>query len=194
MRELPRPRKRAVLAVAGTVAAVAAVLLTVPLLAGGGGSLPSFLGASPEAEGYTCIATGPDAAGTCERQAEDFTRRRPITAAQRAQAEATGRAVEKALLAVPYPDEPGNCDATACTMTSRPANETDVAAVRAALTKAGFPTATVRLARPTDPAAPGSILYAVPAGPACILGYQTPDGAGSHTVVGPLPPNACLSP
>ena len=68
-----------------------------------------------------------------------------------------------------------------------------LAPIRAALHRAGFRTPLVRLARPEDPAPPGSVVYAVSAGQACVIGYQGRQRATARAV-GRLPSGSCLTP
>jgi hypothetical protein len=58
---------------------------------------------------------------------------------------------------------------------NRPAGRTgpEVDDVRRGLSAAGFPDATVRPATAGDPAPPGSVIYAVRVGDACLIGYET---------------------
>ncbi|MFL6074367.1 MAG: hypothetical protein ACJ73S_13315 [Mycobacteriales bacterium] len=145
------------------------------------------------AAAFLCMATEEDdPTATCERQAKDYARRKPLTAAQRARAEPASRAAEQALLTIPDHDQT-SCDTTVCTLVNAPVSDTDVTATRTALANAGFPTAVVRLARPADPAAPHSLLFAIPLNrTACLVGYQTSTTGGTHNIVGPLPDNTCL--
>lgn len=63
--------------------------------------------------------------------------------------------------------------------------------VEQALLAAGFAGAVVRLAGTGAPST-DALLYAVPVGNACIVGYQNSRG-GSHIVLGRLPDRSCLS-
>jgi hypothetical protein len=64
--------------------------------------------------------------------------------------------------------------------------------VEQALLAAGYDGAAVRRAGTGAPST-DALLYAVPVGNACIIGYQTSRG-GSHIVLGRLPDHSCLSP
>jgi hypothetical protein len=66
---------------------------------------------------------------------------------------------------------------------------TDPRPVEQALLAAGYRGAVVRLATSSDPIPRGALLYGVPVGNACILGYN-----GGQGVVGMLPDHSCLSP
>jgi hypothetical protein len=63
--------------------------------------------------------------------------------------------------------------------------------VEQALLAAGYAGAVVRLAGTGAPST-DALLYAVPVGNACIIGYQNSRG-GSHIMVGTLPDHSCLS-
>lgn len=63
--------------------------------------------------------------------------------------------------------------------------------VEQALLAAGYDGAVVRLAGTGAPSS-DALLYAVPVGDACVIGYQNSRG-GSHIVLGRLPDHSCLS-
>lgn len=124
----------------------------------------------------------------CARYVSDLARRSPLDASQRATAD-TGRVRIKA--AFP-PDREGPCeyDGTGefCSMEILPPT---TAQVRRALRQAGITAAVLRTARADDPAPVGSVLLAVPAGPACLLAYDDGDGLQQWTA-GQLPDGTCL--
>ncbi|GIF63298.1 hypothetical protein Ais01nite_13330 [Asanoa ishikariensis] len=65
--------------------------------------------------------------------------------------------------------------------------------IRAALAGAGFADAIVRPAGPADPAPTGSVIYAVPAGVACLLGSYEPSTRRQQLEIqGPLTHGGCL--
>jgi hypothetical protein len=106
--------------------------------------------------------------------------RRDLTTAQRSRADAAGRRVDQAVSqaifspAAPPPDQ--------------------VAALRQALDRAGYRDIVVRVARPGDPALPGSLLYAVGDGPYCVIGVRVvATGSVSERVDGRLPDGRCLA-
>ncbi|WP_433059192.1 hypothetical protein [Dactylosporangium sp. CS-033363] len=69
----------------------------------------------------------------------------------------------------------------------------DAEAIRLALERAGFPGAVVRVARDDDPAPHGTILFGVPIGTACLLGYQSAgSGGGGYSLQGHLPDGSCV--
>jgi hypothetical protein len=82
-----------------------------------------------------------------------------------------------------------------CRMVRDPGGPPDPQQVEQALLAAGYPGAVVRLAAAGAPVPPGALLYAVPVGNACIIGYENSQaGSGSQAVVGTLPDHSCLSP
>ncbi|WP_433727709.1 hypothetical protein ACQP2Y_13100 [Actinoplanes sp. CA-051413] len=124
----------------------------------------------------------------CARYVSDLARRSPLDGSQRAAAD-TGRVRIEA--AFP-PDREGPCeyDETGefCSMEILPPTITQV---RLALRRAGIAGAVLRTARADDPAPVGSVLLAVPAGPACLLAYDDGDGLQQWTA-GQLPDGTCL--
>ena len=90
------------------------------------------------------------------------------------------------------PDRDGSCeyDETEefCSMEILAPTTTQV---RLALRRAGIAAAVLRTARADDPAPVGSVLLAVPAGPACLLAYDDGDGLQQSTA-GQLPEGTCL--
>jgi hypothetical protein len=69
----------------------------------------------------------------------------------------------------------------------------DVERVRQVLDAAGFTGAVVRLATNEDPAPTGTVVYAVPAGFGCVLGYRR-GLEGSDVAAGIRADGSCLSP
>jgi hypothetical protein len=66
--------------------------------------------------------------------------------------------------------------------------------VRAGLAAASLSDVVVRMADSDDPAPVGSVLYAVPAGPVCVIGYLQQDSTDTAVDVrGRLPGGTCLS-
>ncbi|MFC7533981.1 hypothetical protein [Actinoplanes sp. GCM10030250] len=76
------------------------------------------------------------------------------------------------------------------------ATEAYVTKVRRSLTAGGYSGATVRLARDSDPTAPGALIYAVRIGDVCVLGDVTPPPAERwhEWYAGLLPDGTCLTP
>jgi hypothetical protein len=135
----------------------------------------------------------------CDRYVRDLSRRVELTQAQRDALAADQKRAEQAL------DRPGRCvwparshtvDCARWRLVDRAGSDdpgpADVEAVREALREGGFTDAVVRLARPDDPAMPGSIFFSIPLGDACLLGYMTSlRGGGSRTLAGRLPNGHC---
>ncbi|WP_203791208.1 hypothetical protein [Paractinoplanes rishiriensis] len=73
--------------------------------------------------------------------------------------------------------------------------EQDVRESRDALTKLGYTEAVIRLARPDDPAAEGTLIAGVRIGEACVLSSSTRQFGGSTLwLAGLLPGGHCLKP
>jgi hypothetical protein len=146
---------------------------------------------SPKQMTFACIGSSsdPDSAGTCERRRRDYQARRPLTAEQHTQADIAGRKVLVTL--PPIPPGPTVCDRQVCSIRPGTIDQAQVDAVRAAMIKANFSNVVVRLAWADDPAPQGSLLYGVPVGAGCVLGYQNGAG-GSRWVAGPLADDGCL--
>ncbi|RKR87586.1 hypothetical protein BDK92_1866 [Micromonospora pisi] len=141
---------------------------------------------APSAVAFVCVRTDDD---YCARYVAELARRRPLTGAQRAEAEA---ARERVLAALP----PGAAEPVSCVTPNGPCavrrSPPTLDEVRHALATAGHPDAVVRLAGATDPAPVGSVLLAAPVGPACVLAHV--DGTGGQSVVsGRLPDGRCLA-
>jgi hypothetical protein len=140
-----------------------------------------------------CAANEPDG---CQREAADLARRTPLTGEQRIQGEATAAQVGTVITRATY--QVAQPTAAICPTAGQPCHipeptlqPGDADRVRTALVDAGFAGSVVRIAGPTDPAPTGSLLYAVPAGVGCVVGYQKGFGGG-HGVVGHLPDGTCL--
>lgn len=177
--------------------ALVVTVLAVTAVAGDaaptGAPLPPAPPAGDTAVGVLCVGPpGPDAEAVCSRMAADIGRRRRLTPAELSAAEAAGRRASAALGDLAAADQTTSCDQQACSVRGGAPRPADVPAAEAALARAGFPGAMVRLARADDPAPAGSLLYGVPAGGGCVLGWQNGDG-GSETYGGPLPGGGCLA-
>ncbi|MEV4535234.1 hypothetical protein AB0J82_15525 [Asanoa sp. NPDC049518] len=142
----------------------------------------------PRTEGAASATAGPsrcaynrpaNATGDpCRPRPPDGPARATLTAAERASAEPARTIAERAVASAL------RCPTCA---SAEPAD------VRAALTAAGFPDAVARPARADDPAPPGTIVYAVPAGAACVLGYYDPStGSQRLQIQGSLYQGHCL--
>ena len=145
----------------------------------------------PTPRTYACVSTFTDesqkarALETCRRQAEDASRRTLLPAGNAVMDPTATRIYDAVQSAV--------CQG-GCTQ-GRPAGSADVAWVRAVLRDAGFPGATVRLARPADPAPDESVVYAVRlSGDRCVVAYaEMGRGPSNNGVAGLLPNGDCLT-
>jgi hypothetical protein len=160
---------------------------------------------SPRYFAFMCPATRPGAPRVdCARLAREASRRTPLTGVQREAGEQVAIRIRVALttawlspgqiLCVP-PTAVGRTPEP-CRYAPAAPTATDVDQARRGLAAAGFTDATVRLARADDPAPPGAMLYAVPAGHACVLGYEADRNEreyGSYMVVGRLPSGECFT-
>jgi hypothetical protein len=161
----------------------------------GGGIDGDEVGSSGRIRGFACTYVGDrdEDDGYCGRAAEDFARRAEVSPAQRESAQATVQAVERAL-----PSEwPSMCRANVAACAGwgpdAPRGSTDLEVFRAAFRRAGFPGAEVRIAGGDDPAPRGTVLYAVPVGENCVVGWiRGVAGVGSNGIEGPLPNGRCL--
>jgi hypothetical protein len=145
--------------------------------------------ASPPAQGTHCFESMDNP--HCDRYLADLARRVPVQAIRGAEADKQRERID----AMMPPDRHGPCEyidepGGACSVETLPPT---AGQVRAALGKAGYPTAVIRTARPDDPAPAGSLLLAVPAGRECVLLFA--EGGRSHSwIAGRLPGGACLRP
>jgi hypothetical protein len=183
--------------------AVIAAVVIIAVVSGRSdtGSASTVVGATTAAPRYfACVGVNDDRGDDhCARQAKDYARRTPLASDQQAHGEAVASDVERAVEGVAShadetnvtcPNSGGPC-AIPMPTAARPG---DVDLVRTALDQAGMTGAVVRIASADDPAPRGSLMYAVPAGPACVLGYTLGlTGGGGHSVVGHLPDGTCLS-
>jgi hypothetical protein len=189
----------------GIIALVAVAVLTV---LGGATALilTRLSGApltSPSPRYVTCVQLGSGDKDYCDRFIDDIARRDDLTQEQRDALEADAKRAQAAA------SDPGQCrDQTRglqnrqlaqCTALSsgrtadHPPTAADAEAIRLALERAGFPGAVARVARDNDPAPHGTILYGVPLGDACLLGYQSANsGGGGWSLQGHLPDGACV--
>jgi hypothetical protein len=162
-----------------------AIAVAVPWLrAGGAGGID----ATPTASRSLFVALH-CSGEVCDRIVNDLVRRTPLADADRL---AGQHAVLAVLLALPRETE-ADCPALAdyCLIRYRPAEPDQVADDLAA---AGYAGATVRTARGDDPAPAGAVVFAVPVGPACLVGYHAADtGPSDIQVAGQLPDGTCLA-
>ena len=147
--------------------------------------------------GIICDMAGND--DYCPRLTDTILRRTVLTATEYAAAETISEQITKAL--PPGVDQEPSCELVpgsrpkdgetldeVCSVEVLPP---PVPTVRRALAAIGHPDAIVRTALPEDPAPTGSVLVAVPAGPACILLIHRGSDRTS-TVGGRLPDGSCL--
>jgi hypothetical protein len=204
----------AVLALTGVTALIVGHLgHGVPVAAPGSSAQPSR-----SARYYACAqlldpGVAPDD-GYCGRMAKELMRRAGLTEADRARLAAD---VQRAVLALHkpgfcadlprVPTRPGyspppqypQCDGVPPRdridgSGGRRPDTVDARSVRLSLDRAGFPGSVVRIAGNDDPAPRGSILFGVPIGDACLVGFlQSVRGGGSYALYGRLPDGRCLS-
>jgi hypothetical protein len=188
-------------------AAVVSVLGAVALVLHGMGTAAPGTGPGPSVSGRGIIIACPVPThddSYCRRLASDVVRRRPLTDREREAGQQTAAALRRALARQPTAYA-GHCEQIPptgtvpppCHWIPEPVTAEDVQQVRQALLAAGFTDVTVRLATAQDPAPVGTLLYAVRAGNACVIGNDldrsAPRGLGL-SVVGRLPDGSCLKP
>ncbi|MDG4773345.1 hypothetical protein [Solwaraspora sp. WMMD792] len=137
-------------------------------------------------EQFVCAQVASSVDDYCDRIAEDLGRRTPLTDDERVAAQPRRQTLLDGFVRELGADCPGPLEH--CRL---PATTPD--AVRQALVASGFNDPAVRPARFTDPAPAGAILYAVPVGHACLLGYVRSETAAPPLIVGRLPDDVCLS-
>jgi hypothetical protein len=153
---------------------------------------PSETAAPPRPQYVVCVD------GNCAR-ITDSLRRLPLSQAEQTAAEATLHRVTEVLPqgelqsscgppSQPISDRRESTRTGRCSSTYSPPT---IDQVRRALIQAGYQDVVVRQARADDLAPPGTVLIAVPVGPACVLAYT--DGHSTPTDVrGRLPNGRCL--
>jgi hypothetical protein len=156
-------------------ALIAVAIVASVLLCGCGGLWAAFSLSSddPAPAEVACAPQPGDTYGYCDRLDEIEVGRRALNAEQWAAASAVARSIREALAGAPSDARPN-----------------DIARL---LLDAGYSGTVVRKARESDPGPPGSIVYGVPAGPACVIGYRAP-GASGEIPAGTLPNRTCLLP
>ncbi|MGC5020341.1 hypothetical protein [Micromonospora sp. DT47] len=142
---------------------------------------------------------GEDDPTYCDRVVSDTVRRTRLTARQRADAEARADAVEAAIDRHGDRCAPmtGECAAEQARRRLFPPPSADqvIVEVRRALEDAGFAGAIVRSAGSVDPAPRNTIVYGIPIGDACLVGYLHGSGSGGKDPqpLGALPGGQCLA-
>jgi hypothetical protein len=161
----------------------------------GDGQPKADAGLPGSVRGFVCAYVGDpeEDDNHCARAAQDFVRRAEMTPAQQTEARAAAEAVDRAMPA----EWPSACraDAAACAGwgPDAPRGSTDLEVFRAAFRRIGLRGAAVRLATGDDPAPRGTVLYAVPVGEVCVVGWvRGVGGAGGHGIEGRLPSGRCL--
>ncbi|MFY1696385.1 hypothetical protein [Solwaraspora sp. WMMA2101] len=172
----------AVLFVVASAAAVAVPLVRASMSASEPDERPAAA-----VEQFVCAQVASSVDDYCDRIAEDLGRRTPVTDDERVAAQPRRQALLDGLVREFGADCPGPLEH--CRLPA-----TTPEAVRQALIAAGFNDPAVRPARYTDPAPAGTILYAVPVGRACLVGYVQSETAAPPLIVGRLSDDACLSP
>jgi len=173
----------AVLFVVASAAAVAVPLVRASMSASEPDERPAAA-----VEQFVCAQVASSVDDYCDRIAEDLGRRTPVTDDERVAAQPRRQALLDDFVREFGADCPGPLEH--CRLPA-----TTPEAVRQALIAAGFNDPAVRPARYTDPAPAGTILYAVPVGRACLVGYvQSETAAPPPLIVGRLSDDACLSP
>lgn len=142
---------------------------------------PEREAADPVASAATCSDPANDEDGHCAFELKDSHRRTSVPRI------GEDEALDEAAVAVHLKVH----DAGAGELS---ATEPDVEKVRRALVAGGYDNAVVRLGRESDPTRPGSLLYAVRVGAACVLGdvSPAPDERFHEWYAGLLPDGRCL--
>jgi hypothetical protein len=144
------------------------------------------------------VAPGHIDDGYCARLVKDAARRPELTAEQEAQLAGQVEAVEHAMHELNWCDTPMvpppyRSQCAGISPGPQP-TQAHVDALHKTLVDAGFGGAIIRLARTDDPAPKNTIIYAVPVGEACVIGYMQGLGnGGGHQVLAPLPDGRCLA-
>jgi len=126
---------------------------------------------------FACAQVASSIDDYCDRIAEDLGRRTPLTDDERVAAQPRRQALLDGFVRELGADCPGPLEH--CRLPA-----TTPEAVRQALIASGFNDPAVRPARFTDPAPAGAILYAVPVGHACLLGYVQSETAAPPLIRG----------
>jgi hypothetical protein len=130
----------------------------------------------------------------CDRLGADTLSRSALTAEDMATASRLGAAATAAIdlqrhdVCVQPSGQPSNGEASGPCMVM--SVQMSVDEVSRALRQADFKDVIVRIAQDTDPAPAGSVLYSVPVGNACLVGYVSQQTRAR--VVGQLPGGTCL--
>jgi hypothetical protein len=175
------------LPVAALFLLASAAAVAVPLVRGGASAGEPDPRSTAAVERFACAQLASSVDDYCRRIAEDLGRRAPLADGDRAAAQPLRQTLVDGFVRELGADCHGPIEP--CLLRATPPE-----AVRRALIASGFVDPVVRPAGFTDPAPVGAVLYAVPAGHACLLGHVQPGTAAPPLVVGPLSDGACLSP
>jgi hypothetical protein len=164
------------------VASAAAVI--VPLVRGAASAGEPEITSLEVRQLHACAQDGRD--DHCERIGADMARREPLSPADQRAAQPLAADLQDALV----DDARDGCQhgRERCAAGGL---RTTPEAVRRAIVGAGFLGPVVRDARMTDPAPLGTIMFAVPVGGACLVGYVSPPWSTTVFVVGPLRGGGC---
>ena len=155
--------------------------------------------ASEPVQAYACIEI--NGSGDCERKADDYFRRARLADADHDAGAAAQDRLNSALKMLYHGLQ---CRTRECqvVVTGSPGGpvrvvppvltEAEVDVVRRAIEGAGFGGPVVRLSRRDDPAPRNTVIFAVQAGAACVVGTIGPDSPLNTSVVGRLPGGTCL--
>ncbi|BCJ47965.1 hypothetical protein GCM10010168_23240 [Actinoplanes ianthinogenes] len=124
---------------------------------------------------------------TCRRLSADYFRRSPRTNQDAVDPRAVD--ISRAVLVVACADQVSS----GCPYRERPARPDDVTKISGVLRGMGYPEATVRLARPADPAAEGTVIIGVPVDGLCyVAGIRMGFPPQAVPLSGLLPDGRCL--
>lgn len=159
-----------------------------------------FVGGTDPASGgsrtikYGCPVYGDhDPAKPCGPPAALDPRRTPVTEQQRAAVKDRAKAIRLAASHAGWCMTGMEAECARRPPSHEP-TQRDVDTARVWLSRTEASASTARLARPGDPGQVGALLYAARLDDVCVVGYllQVPSGAGSESIVGPLPDGRCL--
>jgi hypothetical protein len=165
--------------VAALFVIVSAVAVIVPLVRGAASAGDPETTTDEVVQLHACVQDDRD--DHCGRIGDDMARREPLSPADQRAAQPLVTDLQEALACPPR--SRGSCPVEG----ERPTAET----VRRAIVGEGFLGPVVREARITDPAPRGAIMFAVPAGGACLVGYIQSSWSATVFVVGPLRDGGC---
>ncbi|MEH1124324.1 hypothetical protein [Micromonospora sp. CPCC 206061] len=160
------------------------VAVIVPLVRGAASAGDPEITATEAVQGYACAQVSWE--DHCDRISADMARREPVSPSDWRAAQPLVADLNQALVGATCQRSQGLCAVEGAQSTAE--------TVRRAIVGAGFLGPVVRDARITDPAPRGAIMFAVPVGGACLLGYVTSPWSATVLVVGPLRDAGCAYP